>query len=130
MRILAPLILISALLSGCGFPGVYKTPVVQGNRFNDTAVNRLEIGMTEAQVQFLLGNPITTNAFDPTRWIYLERVDLAGTIQSNQYLIVSFTDGRVSAIARDADGSPLDPQSVLDTTPPDPQPARSWWWPF
>ena len=130
MRILAPVLMLSLAITGCGFPGVHKNPVIQGNQLKETATNRVEVGMTQAQVQFLLGNPITTNSFNPDRWIYLERVDLDGAIQTNQYLIVQFEQGRVSSLARDAGGSPSDPLSRIDTTPPDPQPTTRWWWPF
>ena len=130
MRILSPLLILSLTLAGCGFPGVHKNPVIQGNQFKETAMNRVEIGMTEAQVQFLLGNPITTNSFNPDRWIYLERVDLDCEIQTNQYLIVQFEGGRVASLARDAGGSPSDLLGTIDTTPPDPHPIPRWWWPF
>ena len=128
----SPLFVISLIcvISACSFPGVYKTPVEQGNRLIPERVDRLEIGMTRDQVQFLLGSPITVNTFNPSRLIYLERIDFDGKIQKNTYLIIYFETGRVAEILRETGGSPSDPLTKVDTTPPDHPDGESWWWPF
>ena len=121
---------LALLLAGCSFPGVHKNPVEQGNQLIPERVERVEIGMTRDQVQFLLGSPITVNTFNPNRWIYLERVDFDGEVRQNTYFIVNFSDDRVSEIQRETGGSPSDPLSKIDTTRPDPPDEGSWWWPF
>lgn len=131
MRIIAISVALSAaILTGCSFPGVHKEPVEQGNVLLPERLERLEVGMTRDQVQFLLGSPITVNTFNPNRWIYLERIDFDGEIRNNDYVIVEFIDDRVSAILRESGGSPSDPLSKVDTTPPDRPDEGSWWWPF
>ncbi len=131
MRIIAISVALSAaILTGCSFPGVHKEPVEQGNVLLPERLERLEVGMTRDQVQFLLGSPITVNTFNPNRWIYLERTDFDGEIRNNDYVIVEFIDDRVSAILRESGGSPSDPLSKVDTTPPDRPDEGSWWWPF
>ena len=131
MRIIAISVALSAaILTGCSFPGVHKEPVEQGNVLLPERLERLEIGMTRDQVQFLLGSPITVNTFNPNRWIYLERIDFDGEIRNNDYVIVEFINDRVSAILRESGGSPSDPLSKVDTTPPDRPDEGSWWWPF
>ena len=124
------IILLFLSINACTFPGVHKVAVEQGNRFIPNRIERLEIGMTRDQVQFLLGSPITVNTFDPNRWIYLERIDLNGQIRQNKYLIVNFKDDQVSDIGRASGGAPSDPLSVVDTTPPDHPHEGPWWWPF
>lgn len=131
MRIIAVLVAFTTvMLAGCSFPGVHKKAVEQGNVLIPERVERLEVGMTRNQVQFLLGSPITVNTFNPNRWIYLEREDFDGEIRQNVYLIVEFSDERVSAIQRESGGSPSDPLSKVDTTPPDRPDEGSSWWPF
>ena len=131
MRIIAISVALSAaILTGCSFPGVHKEPVEQGNVLLPERLERLEVGMTRDQVQFLLGSPITVNTFNPNRWIYLERIDFDGEIRNNDYVIVEFINDRVSAILRESGGSPSDPLSKVDTTPPDRPDEGSWWWPF
>ena len=131
MRLISILVLMTTIvLTGCSFPGVHKNPVKQGNQLIPERVERLEVGMSRDQVQFLLGSPITVNTFNPNRWIYLERIDFDGEVQQNTYLIVNFTNDQVSEIQRESGGSPSDPLTKIDTTPPDRQDEGSWWWPF
>jgi outer membrane protein assembly factor BamE len=131
MRLISIHILVTLIvLAGCSFSGVHKNPVIQGNQLIPERIERLEVGMSRDQVQFLLGSPITVNTFNPDRWIYLERVDFDGEVQQNTYLIVNFKSGQVSEIRRESGGSPSDPLSKIDTTPPDRPDGGPWWWPF
>ncbi len=131
MRPISIHILFAALLLvGCSFPGIYKDQVKQGNQLITERIERLEISMTKDQVQFLLGSPITVNTFNPNRWIYLERIDFDGKVQRNNYLIVNFKDDLVSDFQRESGGSPSDPLSKIDTTPPGHPDEGLWWWPF
>ena len=131
MRLISIHVLVaSLLLVGCSFPGVHKNPVKQGNQLIPERVERLEADMTRDQVQFLLGSPITVNTFNPNRWIYLERIDFDGEVQQNIYLIVNFQNDLVSEIERESGGSPSDPLTKIDTTPPDRHDEGSWWWPY
>ncbi len=127
MRLIAiSVFALTTLLAGCSFPGVYKTSIEQGNKLIPERVERLEVGMSRDQVQFLLGSPVTVNTFNPNRWIYLERVDYDGTVQTNTYLIVEFANERVATIARESGGQPIDPISKVDTTAPAPTEEDSW----
>lgn len=60
-------------LSACsgskwGFP--YIAPVQQGNWLTTSQIERLEVGMTREQVQFLLGTPTLKDVFHSDRWEY------------------------------------------------------------
>lgn len=127
MRLIAISVLaLTTILAGCSFPGVYKKTIEQGNKLIPERVERLEVGMTRDQVQFLLGSPVTVNTFNPNRWIYLERVDYDGEVQANTYLIVEFTEERVASIQRESGGAPTDPISKVDTTPPAEKDDDGW----
>ncbi len=49
----------------------YRAPVQQGNLVTDEMVNQLEKGMSQGQVQFLLGIPLVADQFHPNRWDYV-----------------------------------------------------------
>lgn len=58
----------AALLTAC-----YRMPVNQGNRLEQTAIKRLQLGMTREQVRYLMGAPILQEPFDQSRWNYVSR---------------------------------------------------------
>jgi len=53
--------------SGC----VYRMAIQQGNFLEPRLVDKLEIGMTRAQVRYLLGTPMVPATFDADRWDYV-----------------------------------------------------------
>ena len=61
------LLLLCLMQSGC----VYRMTIQQGNFLEPRLVDKLEIGMTRAQVRYLLGTPMVPNTFDTDRWDYL-----------------------------------------------------------
>jgi outer membrane protein assembly factor BamE len=72
-RIARPPSYVIALLVLCLMQGgcVYRMPIQQGNFLEPRLVDKLEIGMTRAQVRYLLGTPMVPNTFDTDRWDYL-----------------------------------------------------------
>lgn len=65
------LVLAFALLGACGFPGVYKINVEQGNIVTQEMADQLKPGMTRRQVRFILGTPLIEDTFNQNRWDYL-----------------------------------------------------------
>jgi outer membrane protein assembly factor BamE len=61
------LLATGTLLSGC----VYRMNIQQGNYLEGRTVDQLTVGMTRAQVRYLLGTPMVPDAFDKARWDYL-----------------------------------------------------------
>lgn len=72
LKILSYLIIIT-LLSGCGSKllTVHKIDVQQGNALDAETVDKIKIGMTQEQIQYLLGSPLITDSFHPERWDYI-----------------------------------------------------------
>lgn len=54
-------------LTGC----IYRVDVPQGNYIEQDQVNKLRVGMSKEQVQFVLGTPITIDPFNKNRWNYI-----------------------------------------------------------
>ena len=61
LGLLAVSLLLVLLVSGCStlrFPGVYRIDVGQGNILTQEMVDKLRIGMTPRQVEFVMGSPM------------------------------------------------------------------------
>jgi outer membrane protein assembly factor BamE len=54
-------------LSAC----VYRQDILQGNIIDDEKLDRLELGMTITQVEFLLGAPALIDLHHPDDWHYI-----------------------------------------------------------
>lgn len=61
-------VLFSVALGGCEL--IYKLDTRQGNVIEQKQLDKLELGMTREQVQFLLGTPIAASPFRQDRWDY------------------------------------------------------------
>ncbi len=79
-----------------GFLQPYRAPVHQGNLITDEMVNQLEKGMSQGQVQFLLGIPLVLDQFHPNRWDYVYYLlPTKGEQQLRQLTIFFDKEGRV-----------------------------------
>ncbi|OUS28486.1 hypothetical protein A9Q99_13305 [Gammaproteobacteria bacterium 45_16_T64] len=61
-------------LSGCSglrFPGVFRIDIGQGNIISEGAREKLKLGMTPRQVEYVLGSPVIKDPLHPGRWDYI-----------------------------------------------------------
>jgi len=73
-KLLISLITFASLsITGCSIDQlrVYKINVQQGNALEQEDVQRVKIGMTRRQVEFLLGSPMLVDPFREDRWDYV-----------------------------------------------------------
>ncbi len=88
--------LLLGVLTGCAWDPVYKTEQHQGNYVNQSMINQLEPGMTQEQVQFVMGTPLVVDAYHPNRWHYLYRLrDKKGNYEEKS-MILHFEDNRLA----------------------------------
>ena len=96
---------LALALSGCSaeqIPFVYKIDIPQGNLVKDEQIEKLKIGMTPEQVNFLLGTPLLVDPFHQNQWDYVynftpgTKKRREGVESEEQLLRVFFTDGMVS----------------------------------
>jgi outer membrane protein assembly factor BamE len=117
-RRLALLSLLAALplAGGC----VYRMAVQQGNYLDARQVTQVQVGMTRAQVRFLLGTPMLPQAFDNDRWDYLYTLQMRSLKRpQRQRLTVYFEGDKVARIEND--GAPTElPAAAPAATSPDP----------
>lgn len=83
---------LSMLLSmaGCSTWNPYRPEIHQGNKVTPEAIGRLTVGMTTAQVQAILGTPISRDVFQKQRWDYLNYSSRTGDKLTVQRLTLWF----------------------------------------
>jgi outer membrane protein assembly factor BamE len=72
LRFFIPLTLLM-LVAGCSsleFPWVYRIGIQQGNIIDQKDVDKLVLGMTKRQVQFVMGTALLTDTFNQDQWDY------------------------------------------------------------
>ncbi len=108
------------LLAGC----VYRLDVQQGNLLDQEDIAAIQPGMTRSQVRYLLGTPISADAFQPERWDYMYYLRPGRSRKATQrWVVVWFTDDKVAAVSPDvAPGSnPVRPEPTgPKASPPNP----------
>jgi outer membrane protein assembly factor BamE (lipoprotein component of BamABCDE complex) len=58
-------------MDNIGFPGVHKIDIQQGNLITDEMVELLRPGLTQNQVQYVMGTPLVVDTFNPNHWDYV-----------------------------------------------------------
>ena len=117
---LSALLILLLPTGGC----VYRMAVQQGNFLDARQVTQVQVGMTRAQVRFLLGTPMLPDAFDRDRWDYLYYLKI-GRLQKaeEQRLTIYFTDDKVSRIENV--GAPTEVPAADPPAPPTDAPATA-----
>ena len=87
-------LILTLILSGCAFPGVYKINVQQGNIVTDEELSKLNEGMPRSQVQALLGTPLMLNPVDSSREYYVYTFQRRGGSIEEQRIIVFYDADR------------------------------------
>lgn len=86
-RILITIVCSTFLLTSCS---VYKIDVQQGNTLEEKKVARLVPGMSQQQVQFLMGSPMLKDPFHPNRWDYVYSITPGGGEMQKHHLTLYF----------------------------------------
>src|SRR5215470_17705820 len=95
--------LASLCLAAC----IYKIDIQQGNLLKDTDVERVQVGMTRSQVQFLLGTPMIADSFHRDRWDYAYYMKHGKTRETERrWIVVYFENERVARIERNVEMQP------------------------
>ena len=88
--------LILILLTGCSIPRIYEVIISQGNLIDEEMMTKLEVGMTESQVKYVLGSPLITDTFTPDRWDYYTSVTQGNRKYSESKLTLYFEDKKLT----------------------------------
>lgn len=80
------------IISSCSSFSPYKVPVLQGNIIEDDDVEKLLVGQTKDQVQFILGTAVIKDPFHNNRWDYINSVQIGDEIVTERRLTVLFDE--------------------------------------
>ena len=87
--------IITISIFSCSLPKTYEVVIRQGNIIEVEMVEKLEVGMTESQVRFVLGSPLVRDTFESDIWIYQSRVSQGEKIYGESELILYFKEGKL-----------------------------------
>lgn len=90
------------LLTACkhDVPFAYKMDIQQGNMIEPEDVAQVKVGMTQAQVDYLLGMPISRDTFKQHRWDYVYYLKKNHEPVEERHLTVFFDEhGVVSSVS-------------------------------
>ena len=89
------LLLSILLLSSCSIPRIFQVVISQGNLVDQEMLDKLEVGMTESQVKFVMGTPLISDTFYPDRWDYFTSVTQGENSYTNQKITLYFKDNKL-----------------------------------
>lgn len=100
MRKILPLIAILFTLNSCSLFHIHKMEIEQGNIITDDTINKLHLGMTQAEVKELMGTPVLLNTFKDNRADYVYTFKPGYGNMNEKYITLLFRNGRLSEIKK------------------------------
>jgi outer membrane protein assembly factor BamE len=95
--------LVALALAAC----VYRIDIQQGNLLDEDDINKVDLGMTRSQVQFVLGTPMVSDSFHRDRWDYAYYYRRGRSPDADRrWVVVYFENDRVQRIDRDLELQP------------------------
>ena len=88
-------LIILLLIFSCSLPRVYEVVVSQGNLIDEDMMEKLEVGMTESQVKYVLGSPLIEDTFTPNRWDYYTSVTQGNKKFTEKKITLYFEDKKL-----------------------------------
>ncbi len=97
------IILLSLTLASCGnfslsLPSPYKMDIRQGNFVTAEMRDKLKVGMSRAQVRYVLGTPMISDVFHGNRWDYVYRLEQRSKLVEQQRLTLYFEGDNLTRI--------------------------------
>jgi outer membrane protein assembly factor BamE len=87
------IILLSLLLASCSsvpMPSAYKMDIRQGNYVTAEMRDKIKLGMSRAQVRYVMGTPMVSDVFHANRWDYVYRLEHGRELVEQQRLTLYF----------------------------------------
>ncbi|MEW6314710.1 MAG: outer membrane protein assembly factor BamE [Pseudomonadota bacterium] len=110
------LLLVTLWLAGCsGVPLLtpYKIDIQQGNVVSQDMVDKLKLGMSKAQVRYILGSPLIADPFHAERWDYVYLFQKGDGGGEQRKLTVMFEEDKLRTVSGDT--APVVPVASAET---------------
>lgn len=101
MRKLYYTLLFGIFLSACSWLPVYHPDFQQGNMMTAQEVAKLHAGMTQAQVEGVMGSAVLQNTFNDNRLLYAYEYKPNNQPMKLRYVALTFSGGRLVKIEKD-----------------------------
>lgn len=97
--------LVVVALQGCSVLNswVYRMDIPQGNYLEQRDIDKLRIGMSKEQVQFVLGDAVASSAFSEDTWYYLYKLNPGQGEPFRRQLVLEFDDSKLLSMTGDFD---------------------------
>ncbi len=97
------IIFCTLLLASCGnysvpMPTPYKMDIRQGNFVTAEMRDKIKLGMSRAQVRYVMGTPMIVDAFHENRWDYVYRLEHKRELVEQQRLTLYFETDKLVRI--------------------------------
>ncbi|WP_223670599.1 outer membrane protein assembly factor BamE [Kangiella shandongensis] len=91
MKQLFVILLSTLAMTAC----IYTPSIQQGNILQQEEVNKIEPGMTKAQIAYVLGKPALNTNLDDSTWYYLYYMKPSRGESRSKRLILHFVDDKL-----------------------------------
>ena len=110
------IVLLTLLLASCESFYIplltpYKMDIRQGNYVSFDMRSKLKLGMTRAQVRFVLGTPLINDPFHANRWDYVYRYEHERKMVDKQNLTLYFEGDNLVRIVEGGQSAESSPAS-------------------
>ena len=119
MKIFILLIIITTFFLNSCASNFYQVPVAQGNIISPSMLAKLEIGLTKAQVRFIMGTPSIKDPFNLDRWDYIGFQIVGDKKSAVVHLVIIFKDNKLiefKTIAENEVNENLKEKSIIEST--------------
>lgn len=97
-KILITLLTLISLSACSSWLPIHRPDIQQGNIIEAEKIQQLQVGMSQKQVRFLLGNPIFKAALPAERWDYVYHLKSGDGEISRESYSIFFKDNNVSEV--------------------------------
>ena len=100
---ISSLLLMACFISACSnLPGLHRTVILQGNQVDDNRLAQITTGMSQSEVQRILGTPLVRDAYHPNIWhyTYLSTLSTGERTDHQNITIVFDNNKKVQSVER------------------------------
>ena len=101
---------VTITLTSCGWPQLFQVIINQGNLVDEEMLGKLEVGMTESQVRYVMGTPLVSDTFYPDRWDYYTSITQGETVYTETKITLYFEEGLLVKWEGGLRGEDLEPK--------------------